>query len=132
MKGRNNILKFNAAYFRLASFIFTIETLIALYVHDTIIRPYIGDVLVVILIYCFIKSFLEVKVFPTALFVLLFAFTIEYLQYLNIVEKLGLQNSKIARIIIGTSFSWMDILTYIVGIFVVIVIEKLVRKEELQ
>ena len=126
-----NRIKFNAAYFRFASFIFTIETLIALYVHDTIIRPYIGDVLVVILIYCFIKSFLEVKVFPTALFVLLFAFTVELLQYINIVEKLGLQHSKIARIIIGTSFSWVDILTYIVGIFVVIAVENFGRKEKL-
>ena len=89
-----DILKFNATYFRLASLIFTIEILIALYVHDTIIRPYIGDVLVVILIYCFIKSFLDIKVIPTAVFVLLFSFTIEFLQYLNIVEKLGLQNSK--------------------------------------
>ena len=126
-----NRIKFNAAYFRFASFIFTIETLIALYVHDTIIRPYIGDVLAVILIYCFIKSFLEVKVFPTALFVLLFAFTVELLQYINIVEKLGLQHSKIARIIIGTSFSWVDILTYIVGIFVVIAVENFGRKEKL-
>lgn len=127
-----NRIKFNAAYFRFASFIFTIETLIALYVHDTIIRPYIGDVLVVILIYCFIKSFLEVKVFPTALFVLLFAFTVELLQYLNIVEKLGLQHSKIARIVIGTSFSWMDILAYNLGIGIVIVVEKLFQKEILE
>lgn len=126
---RNNI-KFNAAYFRLASFIFTIETLIALYVNDNFVRPYIGDVLVVILIYCFIKSFLEVKVLSTALFVLLFAFTIEYLQYLNIIEKLGLQNSKIARTVIGTSFSWVDILTYIVGILIVIAVEYFLRKEK--
>lgn len=124
-----DILKFNATYFRLTSLIFTIEILIALYVHDTIIRPYIGDVLVVILIYCFIKSFLDIKVIPTAVFVLLFSFTIEFLQYLNIVEKLGLQNSKIARTVIGTSFSWMDILTYIVGISIVISVEYFGRKE---
>ena len=125
------MIKFNAAYFRLASLIFTIETLIALYVHDTIIRPYIGDVLVVILIYCFIKAFLDVKVIPTAVFVLLFAFTIEFLQYLNIVEKLGFQNSKIARIVIGTSFSWADILSYVVGIFFVISVEYFLRKVKL-
>ncbi|MFB9090423.1 DUF2809 domain-containing protein [Flavobacterium paronense] len=126
---RNNI-KFNVAYFRLASFIFIIETLIALYINDSIIRPYIGDVLVVILIYCFIKSFLDVKVLPTALFVLLFAFTVEFLQYLNIVEKLGLQSSKIATTIIGTSFSWIDILTYIVGIIIVISVEYFFQKEK--
>ena len=127
---RNDMLKFNSTYFKLASLIFIIETLIALYVHDTIIRPYFGDVLVVILIYCFIKSFLDVKVIPTAVFVLLFSFTIEFLQYLNILEKLGLQNSKIARTVIGTSFSWMDILTYIIGVFVVIFVEYFLRKEK--
>ena len=122
------MLKFNKTYFRLASFIFTIEVLIALYVHDNIIRPYVGDVLVVILIYCFIKAFLDVKIISAAVFTLLFAFGVETLQYLNIVEKLKLQDSKIARTVIGTSFSWMDILTYIVGIAIVLIIEKVTYK----
>lgn len=121
------MLKFNKTYFRLASFIFTIEVLIALYVHDNIIRPYIGDVLVVILIYCFINAFLDVKVILAAVFTLLFAFGVETLQYLNIVEKLKLQDSKIARTVIGTSFSWIDILTYIVGIAIVLLAEKKVK-----
>ena len=60
---------------------------------------------------------------PTAVFVLLFAFGVETLQYLNIVDKLGLQNSKIARTVIGTSFSWIDILTYIIGISIVLLVE---------
>ena len=33
------------------------EVLIALYVHDAFVRPYIGDVLVVIVIYTFIRIF---------------------------------------------------------------------------
>jgi len=130
MMVKNNI-KFNATYFILASLIFTLETLIALYVHDNFVRPYLGDVLVVILIYCFIKSFLDLKVLPTAVFVLTFAFTIEFLQYLNVVEKLGLENSKIARTVFGTSFSWVDIFTYIVGIGFVILAEYILQKEKL-
>lgn len=130
MTEKNDMLKFNATYFRLASFIFTVETLIALYVHDNFVRPYIGDFLVVILIYCFIKSFLDLKVIPTALFVLIFAVTIEFLQYLNIVEKLGFQDSKIARTVIGTSFSWADILTYLVGVIMVISVESFLYKEK--
>lgn len=128
---KNKIVLFNLNYFRLASLIFVIETLIALYIQDNFVRPYIGDVLVVILIYCFIKSFLNVNIIPTAVFVLLFSFSIEFLQYLNIVEKLGLQNSKIARTVIGTSFCWADILTYIVGIAIVISAEYFSRKEKL-
>jgi hypothetical protein len=118
------MLTFNRAYFGLFALIFNVEVLIALYVHDQIIRPYFGDLLVVILIYCFIKSFLRTKVFPTAIFVLLFAFAVEMLQYLNIVEVLGLQNNRLARTVIGTSFEWIDILAYISGILIVVLVEK--------
>lgn len=123
------MITFNKYYFGLAILLLIVEILIALYVHDTIIRPYIGDVLVVILIYCVIKSFLKLPVFPVAVFVLLFSFSIEFLQYLQIVEKLGLQNSTIAKTVIGTSFAWIDILCYIVGICIVLISEKGFKKQ---
>ncbi|REG96320.1 ribosomal maturation YjgA family protein [Flavobacterium aquicola] len=119
---------FNKKYFLLTILIFVIEVLIALFVHDKIVRPYIGDVLVVILIYCFIKSFLKLPVLPVAIFVLLFSFTIEFLQYVNIVGKLGLQNSKLARTVIGTSFAWIDLVCYIAGIIIVLIAEKVFAK----
>lgn len=109
--------------------IFIVEVLIALFVHDSFIRPYLGDILVVILIYCFLKSFLKLSVITTALIVLLFSFTIELLQFLNIVEKLHLENSKLARTIIGTSFSWADLLMYSIGIVIVLGVEKFWLKE---
>ena len=117
------MLKFNRTYFHLFSFLFTVEVLIALYVHDSIIRPYIGDLLVVILIYCFIKSFLKVKVLHAALFTLLFSFGVELLQYFTIVEKLGLEKSKAACTVIGTSFEWIDLLAYTAGIIIVLAVE---------
>lgn len=118
------MLTFNKSYFGFTILIFIIEVLIALFVNDDFIRPYLGDVLVVILIYCFLKSFLQLPVLPVAISVLVFAVGIEFLQFLNIVEKLGLQKSKIARTVIGTSFSWIDLLTYVAGIAIVILIEK--------
>jgi hypothetical protein len=60
----------------------------------------------------------------TALFVLLFSYVIEILQYFHLVSLLGLQNNKIARIIIGTSFAWMDLVAYSVGIGLVLIFEK--------
>lgn len=126
------MLTFNKKYFGLTILIFVTEVLIALFVKDRFIRPYIGDVLVVILIYCFIKSFLKLPVLPTAIFVLIFSFSIEFLQYFNLVEKLGLESSKFARIVIGTSFSWIDLLTYFVGILIVLAAEKVWVKKESQ
>lgn len=117
------VIKFELKYFVLTITIFIIELIIALFVHDNFVRSYFGDVLVVILIYCFIKSFFKLKVLIASTIVLVFAFTIEFLQYMNIVEKLELQNSKIASTVIGTTFSWLDILTYVIGILIVLVFE---------
>jgi len=126
------MITFNKNYFGSAVLIFTIETLIAIYVHDNFVRPYLGDVLVVILIYCFLKSFFKLPVLITALVVLAFSFVIEFLQFLNIVEKLGLEKSIIARTVIGTSFTWIDLLTYIAGIAIVLIAEKYWLKKEIK
>lgn len=118
------MLKFNPLYFAFTVALFVTEILIALFVHDRFIRPYLGDVLVVILLYCFVKSFFNLRVKTAAFSVLAFAFTIEFFQFLNIVEKLNLEESKLARTVIGTSFSWLDLLTYIIGIAIVFAAEK--------
>jgi len=115
---------FNKTYFGLTAVLLLIEVVIALFVKDRFIRPYLGDVLVVILIYCFVKSFIKISVYKAALGVLLFAFTIEILQYCSLVEKLKLQHNTVAKTVIGTSFSWEDILAYITGILIVLIAEK--------
>jgi hypothetical protein len=118
------LLKFRPHYFILALLLFITEVLIALFLHDEFIRPYVGDFLVVILIYCFLRAFLNITVLPTALFVLVFSYTLEVLQYFNLVERLGLQQYKLARIVIGTSFEWIDLLAYTLGVLFVVYLEK--------
>ena len=118
------MLTFNKSYFGLTILIFAIEVFIARYVHDNFVRPYVGDILVVILIYCFIKSFLRLPVMTVAVLVLAFSFTVEFLQYLNVVEMIGLERSKVARVVIGTSFSWPDLLAYVMGLGIVLIVEK--------
>lgn len=122
-------MNFNLHYFITFIVLFITEIFIALFVHDTIIRPYIGDLLVVILIYAFIKSFIATPPLQTGVAVLAFAFTVELLQYFNIVNQLDLQHSKIARIVIGTSFSWHDLLAYTAG-FALIVLAENWKKEK--
>ncbi|CAN5705514.1 DUF2809 domain-containing protein [soil metagenome] len=120
------MLTFHRNYFIATLSLLSIEILIALYVHDQIIRPYIGDFLVVILIYCFIKSFTDLSVLSSAIITLVFSYLVETLQYFKIVEILGLQHYKLAKVIIGTSFAWTDILCYSLGILAVIFVEKLI------
>jgi hypothetical protein len=119
-----NKLTFKLSYFVITILLFITEVCIALFLHDKIIRPYIGDFLVVILIYCFLKSFLNFSILALAITTWIFACTVEFLQYLNIVHKIGLQNSKLAVIIVGNSFDWADILAYTLGIMVVVYVEK--------
>ena len=122
-----NMISFNKNYFFLAVLLFLTEILIALYVHDQIIRPYGGDFLVVMLIYCFLKSFMDTGRRFTAIGVLVFSYVIEVLQYFHIVNILGLENNSMARVVIGTSFAWTDILPYTLGIIAIVIIEKIVN-----
>jgi len=121
------MLKFNWCYFWIAILIFITEVLIALFVNDRIIRPYGGDFLVVIMLYCLIRSFVIWSVNITALLVLIFAYSLEVLQYFNYVDLLGLGSFPIARIVLGTSFQWGDMLAYSLGILFVFIVEKKLR-----
>ena len=114
---------FQRKYFLWTILLFTVEICIALFVHDRIVRPYVGDLLVVILLYCFVKSFIKISVWKAAIGVLIFAYLIEVLQALKLIYWLGLQHSKIARTIIGISFQWLDLLAYTVGIAIVVTLE---------
>ena len=118
------MFRFHRKYFLLAILLFFVEVLIAVYMHDQIIRPYVGDLLVVILLYCFLKSFVKVSVVKAAIFVLLFSYLIEFLQYLNLIKFLGLQKSRFANIILGNYFEWIDLVAYTLGIVIVLLIEK--------
>ena len=119
---------FYRKYFIAAVLLLLVEIFIGFYVHDAIIRPYGGDFLVVILIYCLVKSFFNTPVFKTALYVLLFSYVVEGLQYVGIIDILGLEHSRIARIIIGTSFAWTDMLMYTLGIVLVLLTETAINK----
>lgn len=109
--------------------LFLTEVCIALFVDDAIIRPYGGDFLVVIMIYCFLKSFIKTKVNYLLLFVLVFAYTIEIGQYFDMVHLLGLENNKLMRIVLGTSFSWGDMIAYTLGVMTCYLFEKLNSKK---
>lgn len=119
----NTRLGFFKSYFVLTVFLFTAEFIIGADVHDAIIRPYGGDFLVVILLYCFIKSFINTPVLKTAGAVLLVAYLVEVSQYFNLLNVLGLANSTLARVLLGTCFSFTDLLAYTLGIILVLFVE---------
>ena len=109
-----------------------IEVLIALFVHDSFIRPYVGDVLVVIVIYFFIRIFIPQHCKLLPLWIFLFAAGVEVLQLFHIVDLLGLGGNPFLRILIGSVFDIKDIVCYAVGCLLLATYEVIlaVPKEE--
>ena len=95
--------------------IFLIELLIALFVRDNFIRPYVGDMLVVVLIYTCVRVVFPEKPKLLPLYVFFFAALVEGLQAVNLVELLGLAENKFFSVLIGTTFDVKDIICYGVG-----------------
>lgn len=108
-----------------------IEVLIALFVHDNFIRPYVGDVLVVMVLYTFIRIFIPERVRLLPGYILCFAVLVEVLQYFRIVEVLGLSDNRFFSVLIGSVFDIKDIICYAVGCILIVVgqmVYKLCRK----
>ena len=95
-----------------------IEVMIALFIRDNFVRPYVGDMLVVVLIYTFLKIFFTEKPRILPLYVFLFAAAVELMQRVHIVELLGLQDNHFLSILIGTTFDIKDIICYAAGCLV--------------
>lgn len=92
-----------------------VEVFIALFLNGGFIRNYGGDIVVVWVIYFFIRILIPNRCTLIPLWIFIFAISVEFLQYINIVSILHLQNNALLRTIIGTSFSWIDILCYLFG-----------------
>lgn len=118
-------LRFSFGYFFFTLILLVAEYFIATKMHDSLIRPFGGDFLVVILIYCIVKSFFDTPVLPTAVWVLALAYGIEISQYFHLVNLLHLENTHWPKILLGTTFSFYDLLAYTLGIICVLIVEQL-------
>ena len=108
-------MKKRAFYLILTILLLVIEVLIALYVHDNFIRPFVGDVIVVIVIYTFVRIFIPEKIRLLPLHIFIFAVAVEMLQGIHIVNILGVADNRFLRTIIGDSFDIKDIVCYGIG-----------------
>jgi hypothetical protein len=121
-------LAFNIRYFLLFLIVFAIEILIALFVHDRIIRPYFGDVLAVVWVYLLVKSFTNLKPVTVSVVSLAFACLVEYAQYIHLVKILGIQKNKLLCTVLGTGFEWLDIGMYFCGAILSLIIDPFIKK----
>lgn len=102
-------------YFLIFCSLMTVEVCIALFVHDSFIRPYVGDMLVTLLLCCMARVAVPEKMRLLPLYVLLFAACVEIGQYFDAVALLGLADNRLISIALGRTFSWLDLVCYTVG-----------------
>ena len=109
--------------------IFLIEVIIALFVRDNFVRPYIGDLLVTVLLCSFVRVFIPDKISALPILVFAFSVLVELAQYIDVVKIFGLESSKLLSILIGRSFSFIDILCYALGCLAFFVLYNLIKKK---
>ena len=101
----------------LSAVLFGAEVLIGMYAHGWV-RSYLGDVLIVILLYTLFRTvFPEWPrrwwLLPTA--ILLFSFAVEFLQLWGFCDRFGITN-RLMRIVLGTGYSTIDLACYAIGV----------------
>lgn len=117
-------MRFNKRYFSLAAGLLALEILIAQFAHDRFIRPYGGDFLATILLYCLLKSVWPAPAERVAGAALLTSYIIEVAQALHLLTWLGWQPSRLAQLLLGSQFGWGDLLAYTLGAAVVLGLEQ--------
>lgn len=105
------------------------EVCIALFVHDAFIRPYVGDMLVTLLLCCLCRTVVPEGVRPLPLFVFILAACVEVGQYFDLVALLGLADNRLLSTLLGRTFSWPDLLCYAVGCLAALWLDRHIRKK---
>ena len=105
-----------AIYFLIFLFLLGLEIAIATYLKTGFIRAYLGDLLVVILLYCLLMSILKPSVKTGLLLTLAIAFAIELLQLIDLTRFFPQEYKQLATLVLGSHFSWLDLLMYVLGI----------------
>jgi hypothetical protein len=94
---------------------------------DGFIRHTLGDFFVVILLYSLIKTFTKLTVKKAAFLTLSIAFLIEFLQLMNISDLFPKKGFKVLTIILGSTFSFSDLVAYTSGIICILIVELKIR-----
>lgn len=109
-------------YFLWSLVLLAAECLIGAFVRDAFIRPYVGDMLITVLLCCLMRVLWPNGSRLLPVWVFLFSGALECGQLLDLPARLGLKGTVFA-IILGSTFDWKDLLCYAVGCILFAVIE---------
>jgi hypothetical protein len=118
---------FRPAYAIVAIILFVIEVFIALSVRDGFVRPYVGDGLAVMLVYCALRTATPFGMIAAIITTLAFAFAIEFAQLFNLLDLTGLRGNGIVETVLGGAFDLLDLVAYAVGALIIAAAETAVK-----
>jgi hypothetical protein len=121
------MIRFNKIYFTFFLVLFLIEILIAKYATG-FLRHTIGDYLAVMFVYTFIKSIFKISIEKAILITFSIAYIIEFLQLTDLQKMYPSEYTTTFKMILGTSFSFGDLVAYTLGVITIYLIENYLRK----
>lgn len=104
-----------------------IEVLIAVFVHDKFVRPYLGDVLAVVFVYFGLRVLFPEKPQFVSLIAFGIAVAVELVQLTDLSELLG--KGSVFSVIVGGTFDFADILCYFCGGVVCFIIDIILHRQ---
>ena len=117
-------MKKRLIYFSLSILCFlSCVIIVKLFDDNLFIRGFIGDVIVILLIYFLVRAFFDIKPSHLASGVLGLGYITEFLQYARLINLLGLDQNKLAKLIIGSVFDPFDLIAYTLGAVIVYIID---------
>lgn len=117
-------MTFRPGYAVAALALLAVELLIALFVKDAFVRPYLGDVLAVILVFMAIRAVFVVGPWTAVVVALCVAVVIELGQLIGILHILGLAHHRWLRVVLGTGFDVRDLLAYAIGALIAVGVDR--------
>lgn len=106
-----------------------VEVCIGVFYFNSFIRSYIGDVIIVWVLYCLFRIIFPKRFnsYAVALGILIFSFIVEFLQKAHIADVLGIENPFL-RTLIGTSYAVEDLWSYAAGTAVTVLMIWICRR----
>ena len=89
--------------------------IVVLFSSNGFIRGFLGDTVIVILLYSLMQSIKDFDSLLLSVGITLFAYTIEITQYFKIIPLLGFQENFFTRIVFGSVFDPLDLIAYTIG-----------------
>lgn len=107
-----HMIRFSTVRAVISVILFLILSYIAFYVDDRFVRPFLGDVIVVIWLYFCISTVISYSPLRLGISVAVISYLVEFIQHTAV---FSLENYPLLKIALGSTFDWWDMLAYTIG-----------------